>query len=1229
MLKLRASVTADFQTRWRWELTEGEGDGAGTFLADHEVRLDTGDWQYEAFADLGGHVSWKADPGRRRSEDEAWIVDEVRAWAREHVLGKDIADVLDQPRHRHAAVRVILSPGAENLAFLPLELAVPPGIALVIETGPAGAAPEPVGEKLRVLGLFSLPEGGSPLNLCRERQQLVTLIRGIAANTRAAEVKVLQYGVTRERLRGVLEDADGWDLIHISGHGLPGELVLETPAGGPDRISADELAGLLDDAAGRIKLVTVAACWSAARTASEQRRLLLLPVHEDQRNLPLERSAASCAAAAPGALASELTRRLHCAVLAMRYPVADDFAIELSAKLYKLLAYDGQPLPRAVAMTLKHLAATGTNAGRKYPALSIASPAIFGAAANGLTLAAPQMPGPRSYSTDDLKMSGFPDEPDRFVGRTAVMARASAALAAESRIPGVLLHGMPGGGKTACALELAYGHEDAFADLVWFRAPDEGSDVSGSLMGFALKLEQFLDGFRMADVLTSETKLTAFLPRLTKLMKDKRLLLFIDNAESLLTSAGGWRDQQWGQVFDALTGHTGLGRVILTSRRVPADTRDLQAEAVDALAADEALLLARELPHLNALINNEVHGLDRDTSRNLALGVLNVAAGHPKLLELADGQAEHPEQLAALIQAGSGAWLAGGGLPDGFFGTGETTAAPDDYLRVLDAWTRTVTNTLTSRERDVFHFFCCLEEHDRECVPPLLDRIWPVLWKQLGRSGEPPNLEQAAAAIATRGLTAIRPATGQKPATYRIHPAVAAAGRDQAGPSFRSTIDFALGIFWMTIFSDAAGTNDERAVDTQKLVQAGLAGVPYLIRTEQWRIAGELLEEALEQELSRTSAAAFLSDAVLIARHDPRYQGALALALREVDLFDAEYQLRDSITAANARSDFRTGWRAAGRLADLLRETGRLDEAREFAGRTADYIQQAGLGQWVKLFGEVKRLQTLIDDGQARQVLADVQRLRAHMGTLPERVGVSEEIPPWKVREALLGTGRSAASSLRHWQDALRFNSEIIASLQARNAPATQIARARYDDYQPLLRLGRTDEAFTLLQDCRKAFPDTDDLNMLAKILAALSETENQRGHGETATQFERDARRYASLAADPYVIMLSYYSLADTLLDTDPAAALAIIVFTTIICILTGLDPTGGLPKPRAELIFNQCRRQGIAPARPADVADLCRRLNDLHLPGPDPAALIDRLSPDSDAAERTVQAIIEDLWD
>ena len=136
---------------------------------------------------------------------------------------------------------------------------------------------------------------------------------------------------------------------------------------------------------------------------------------------------------------------------------------------------------------------------------------------------------------------------------------------------------MPGGGKTACATELAYTHEHAFDRLVWFKAPDEGQDITGALTDFALTLERELPGFQMVHVLADEAKLAGFLPRLTELAERRRVLIVLDNVESLLSDGGEWRDARWGLVVGALCGHPGLGRVVLTSRRRPAGMDEARA----------------------------------------------------------------------------------------------------------------------------------------------------------------------------------------------------------------------------------------------------------------------------------------------------------------------------------------------------------------------------------------------------------------------------------------------------------------------------------------------------------------------------------------------------------------------------------------------------------------------------------------------------------------------------
>jgi CHAT domain len=647
-LRLEIRDFAD-ANRWRWVLTNARGQ----FLADHDVRLDRASWQREAFSDLHGYLRWHVAPDRW-VEQEAMVVARVGDWIGEHVFGRVGPALVKQ---RPATVRVVVPREAAQLMFAPLELGhvegkpiAVQGVTLVMECvaeNAVGRSAAPVGDRLRVLGLFSLPAVGRPLNLRKERCAFMAMFDQLGSVDRAVDVRVLQYGATRQRLRDVLEEGGGWDLIHVSGHGTLGDLLLEKEDGSPDPVTADDLVDMLDLARER---VTVSACWSAAPTLAEQRRLLQLPepkVSHAARVEPRRASDSRPDQHQAAALASALAERLPCAVPAMRYPVADDFAIALTTKLYDLLASKGRPLPQALGMALKdpHGIATPPTAG--CPALSVATPALFGAPALDLRLRAPQRSIEVSFDTRMLKLPGFPPPPDRFVGRTAVMARASA---------GVLLYGMPGSGKTACALELACSHEHAFERLVWFKAPGEGLDIADALPAFGLALEMGLPGLQVVHLLDDVTRLAVFLPSLTELCERRRVLIMVDNIESLLTEGGQWRDRRWESLVAALCGHAGLGRVVLTSRRRPGslDSR-MRTAPVGALSLDEALLVSRELRHLSAMIGGTLPGLDPDVARRMALRVLEVAQGHPKLLELADAQAAKPEQLTEVI----GRWGSG------------------------------------------------------------------------------------------------------------------------------------------------------------------------------------------------------------------------------------------------------------------------------------------------------------------------------------------------------------------------------------------------------------------------------------------------------------------------------------------------------------------------------------------------------------------------------------------
>src|SRR5271157_796206 len=259
------------RTRWRWVLS----DGSGRFVADHDVRLDRTSREYKGFVDLSSYLDYYTPihPPEKQLE-------ELGAWVGEKVFG-GLRDAFWKNRALPAApVHVVVPPAAQELLFRPFELACfangksfrEAGLRFVYAlegTADGSARKEPMEKALRILAAFSLPVRQNPLNLRRERYGLQRLVRELnLVNDLAVELRVLQYGATRDTLQEALEEAEGWDIIQLSGHGQTGELLLEDDRGGSDTIDASTLGDLLDLARARLKLLILDACYSAARAAT-------------------------------------------------------------------------------------------------------------------------------------------------------------------------------------------------------------------------------------------------------------------------------------------------------------------------------------------------------------------------------------------------------------------------------------------------------------------------------------------------------------------------------------------------------------------------------------------------------------------------------------------------------------------------------------------------------------------------------------------------------------------------------------------------------------------------------------------------------------------------------------------------------------------------------------------------------------------------------------------------
>ena len=723
-------------------------------------------------------------------------------------------------------------------------------------------------------------------------------------------------------------------MIHFSGHGLPAGLVLERPDGRQDRISVRDLERLLRPARRRLKLVTLSACESAAPTVQETLRWLKLP--EPQRSEAEARAEPAPAIAAEPlpALARSLAESLGCAVLAMRYPVGDAFAIELAGRFYRALFEQRRNLPAALQLALPQALPAHPQPG--MPPLSVAAPALFGALAASLTLPLPPGASP-PFDLSQPGMAEFPPEPEHFVGRGGPLARGSMAMAPESGQRAVLFYGMAGVGKTACALELAYRYETGrFERLVWHKGPDEGHDIADALLRLAIDLERQLPGFTMAHVVDRADEFTAWLPRLRELLEQRSILIVLDNLESLLTAEGHWRDARWEALVSVLMDHGGLSRTVLTSRRRPFDLRyetRILIEAIHPLSLAEAALLARELPHLGALLQGK-HPAGLEGGRELVTYALQVVQGHPKLLEFAEAQARDPQALAGHLAQAADSERREGQL-QAFFREGESDLPAEVFLVALEDWTRRIAGRLPPGVRTLFYMLCALEEEDR--VEFVLKRVWSNLWGRLQSLGEVPSLAHGLALLVESGLIEAQP-EGDSVTRYGLHPAVAEAGWAEMGAALQAAVDRELAAMWQAIFQQGMEAEQQRRGSLigrgQLAVGAGWRAVPYLLRRERWAEAGFLIEQIVVRDPSPAILAAvlpWLRRTVTATAGTPEGLGHLGVLARALELAgrwpEAETTMRETISLAAAQGDFRLASAATSDLINLLRDTGHLDKA--------------------------------------------------------------------------------------------------------------------------------------------------------------------------------------------------------------------------------------------------------------------------------------------------------------
>ncbi|WP_269799874.1 CHAT domain-containing protein [Pseudofrankia saprophytica] len=1273
------AVDVDGPLRWRWLLLDGATDRP---VADHQVELNPKDWRFQAFAQLDRYLRANAAPDRRLTAETA-IVDEVGAWAAEHALGERVSQII----FNRAPVTVTVAV-PETLRFLPdwpWEITHAAGRSLarhhatfdyVLGDGGGAAAgggtKRPVGATLRVLAVFSQPSGTSPLALRRERRALVDLVRRlIGSGGYHLQLRVLQYGVTRDRLRETVEEEDGWDLLHLSCHGTVDTLVLESDDGQPDAISTTDLIDMLRPSRHRVKLAVLSACQSAAADAAQVLRWLGLDDQADHLDQRATAEAADAAkvvqvdaqatngdgatgpdragATVPGGAAGlgrGLVEALGCAVLAMRYPVGDEFAIRLTDRLYDLLLDKGRTLDTATGLAVAQAAGPAPTAA--IPPACLVTPVLLGPAAD-LRLRAPA--GAVDLGSVPTKIAYLPPEPERFVGRVATMTRASAALAPRGRQAGVLFHGMAGAGKTACALELAHQHADHVAGIVYWSAPDQPDNHLQGIPLFATALETQL-GLPIADKAVTAERLTAYLPTLAETCARTSILFVLDNLETLLGDDGRWRDPRWPALLGALTGRRGLSRVVLTSRIRPAGLDPtIHVEQVHALPLAEAALLARELPGLRALLHADDHepgalradrgpgpGRRAETpsadrvaeDRALLTRTLNVVQGHPKLLELADAAAnEGRAVLAGRVAAAEEAASTGGRGLAAFFTDGESALDPGGFLAALADWVDLSLAALSPPALLLVELVCGLEDDDRELG--IIEANWADVWSRLGRSGEAPGLagvvaelEAGALVAVDRGLGVLSDGSdGGSSVGVGVHPGVAEAVRVLTPPEVRRAVDVELAAFWHQLVAVGLGEGGggERG---WLVVRAGVAAAPYLLRLGELNLAASLLEEAFRRSGGGPGVVGRvlpLLAQVAETTGAPKDRGLYGRVLGQVDPVRAEGVLRGALAAAVAAGDHRVASAASGDLVGLLRQRGRLREALAVAEAQVAYTAAGGLGPWTQADDEGQVLQLQLRLGDAAGALADAEALLARLDALPDQAGPDDTVEPWSVREMVLQIAAVAALALGRWEQQLDLSARMAASMRTRGASEYEVAETcRFGDYGPLLRLGRYDEADVLLADCQRIFTDAGDLANLGRTFFARADLAAERGRPDEAVRLGHIALRLEYSRPDPVDVATSHHNLANYLTDTAGSGSdvVAHRLAAALLYHLTGIDDLddGTMRMLATDLVRHP---DTTPPDTVTTIAAVVEQVDGVHW-----ADLVDTLTTDRPTADQALHNLI-----
>ncbi|HLC17326.1 MAG TPA: CHAT domain-containing protein, partial [Thermodesulfovibrionia bacterium] len=519
-------------------------------------------------------------------------------------------------------------------------------------------------EPLRVLLVFAESEKSNPLALRLERERLIELFYDEILPESNVQVDVLCHGVTVDRIEEQVKSAQGYHILHWSGHGHHDVLEVYDNKGRGSVITGHELIDLFQNAGGFMPgLVFLSACHSGAMiTAKNWEKLkAILQEHGDMAkpekdgeaggidNVITEKNGYT------GTALSLLSAGVP-QVLAMRYAVGDAYARRLARRFYRRLIRDGFSPDHALAVARTEIA---NDSARKqeHSAVDHATPILFGQChielrpkqtrSKQLNKRYPS-PGQTLLDTDLKKPKGF-------VGRSKELTRLSLQWLLKNKTPAAIIQGLGGLGKTWLAAEAVHLWHHRFD---WTLAVQTRNAMSADEFYLKIHTELTMASNNYREICESNEYNQIYLDKslkidryakmcrnLTDTMRNERILLIVDNFEPNLFDDGKCKDDNLESLLEALCERLkeSGSRVLITSRIKPAVLKDKALWfPLGPLSVNEARLYFQNEEHLRKLWYN------RETFP-LAVRVLEISRGHPLILNHLGRIAKNEKDLIKVL----------------------------------------------------------------------------------------------------------------------------------------------------------------------------------------------------------------------------------------------------------------------------------------------------------------------------------------------------------------------------------------------------------------------------------------------------------------------------------------------------------------------------------------------------------------------------------------------------